>query len=49
MSVPLSSADGGKRDLQVYDPLDGSIAARQTPVNVTIGPYSSLLVVEESD
>ena len=49
MSVPLSSAVGGKRDLQVYDPLDGSITARQTPVNVTIGPYSSLLVVEESD
>jgi len=49
MSVPLSYADGGKRDFQVYDPLDGSIAARQTPVNVTIGPYSSLLVVEKSD
>jgi hypothetical protein len=49
MSVPLSSVDGGKRDLQVYDPIDGSIAARQTPVSVTIGPYSSLLVVEKSD
>ena len=49
MSVPLSSANGGKLDLQVYDPLDGSIAAQQTPVSVTIGPYSSLLIVGKSD
>jgi hypothetical protein len=49
MSVPLSSADGGTLDLQIYNPLDGSIAAQQTPGNVTIAPYSSLLVVEKTD
>lgn len=49
MSVPLSSADGGRLDLQIYNPLDGSIAAQKTPGNVTIAPYSSLLVVEKAD
>jgi hypothetical protein len=45
MAVPLKSA-GGPLDLQVYDPLDGSITKQQAPATVTIAPQSSLLVVE---
>ena len=49
MSVPLSSAGGDALDMQIFNPLDGSITAQQTPSNVTIAPYSSLLIVENND
>jgi len=47
MTVPLESVSGKALALRVYDPLDGTITAHDAPANVTIGPLSSLLVVEE--
>jgi hypothetical protein len=46
MDVPLESASNAPLAVQVYNPADGSITARQTPTTVTIAPQSSLLVVD---
>jgi hypothetical protein len=35
--------------MRVYDPLGGTITVQQTPATATIGPFSSLLVVEGPD
>jgi autotransporter-associated beta strand protein len=42
----LSLAGNATRRVAVYNPLDGSITARQLPGTLTIAPSSSLLVVE---
>ena len=42
----LSLAGDATRRVAVYNPLDGSITARQLPGTLTIAPSSSLLVVE---
>lgn len=47
MTVPLESARKDGLTLRIYNPLDGTIATLRTPATVTIGPLSSLLVVEE--
>lgn len=46
MDVPLESVDGSPLAVQIYNPLDGSIISKTTPTSVTIGPQSSLLVVD---
>ena len=46
MEVPLGSMNGSPLAVQVYHPLDGTIIKQQVPATVTIGPQSSLLLVE---
>lgn len=46
LDASLTLADGGTRRVAVYNPLDGSIIARELPGTLTIAPSSSLLVVE---
>lgn len=46
MEVPLGSMNGSPLAVQVYNPLDGTILKQQVPATVTIGPQSSLLLVE---
>jgi hypothetical protein len=47
MTVPLESVNGEALTVRVYDPLGGTITAQKAPAAATIGPFSSLLVVEE--
>jgi hypothetical protein len=49
MAVPLESVNGEALAMRVYDPLGGTITVQQTPATATIGPFSSLLVVEGPD
>ena len=48
LTVPLTLTSGGRRSFDIYNPMDGSITARQFPTSVSIEGDASLFLVEPS-